>query len=152
MIDLRLDEEQQLFQETVTAFAAEQVRPAAHEADETSTETETEHGDSHAHDPGRDEVAKLVHEHDEAKYGNPDEQSLEERRHPSLHFHQPSRAAGSEVSALFVRAATRTLASRRAHPSASRTASRLSAGRDRWAARVSSITAAISLNRISPPR
>jgi len=35
MIDLRLDEEQQLFQETVTSFAAEQIRPAAHEADET---------------------------------------------------------------------------------------------------------------------
>ncbi|MEE8311933.1 MAG: acyl-CoA dehydrogenase family protein [Candidatus Binatia bacterium] len=37
MIDLRLDEEQQLFQQTLSAFAAEQVRPAAHEADETGT-------------------------------------------------------------------------------------------------------------------
>ena len=37
MIDLRLDEEQQLIQDTVTAFANEQIRPAAHEADETGT-------------------------------------------------------------------------------------------------------------------
>jgi acyl-CoA dehydrogenase len=41
MIDIRLDEEQQLIRETVTAFAAERVRPAAHEADETGTVPET---------------------------------------------------------------------------------------------------------------
>ncbi len=35
MIDLGLDEEQQLIQETVAAFAREQVRPLAREADET---------------------------------------------------------------------------------------------------------------------
>lgn len=35
MIDLQLDEEQQLIQETVTAFAKEQIRPAAHDADES---------------------------------------------------------------------------------------------------------------------
>ena len=35
MIDFELDEEQQLIRETVTSFAAEQVRPAAREADET---------------------------------------------------------------------------------------------------------------------
>ncbi len=35
MIDFELDEEQQLIKETVTAFAADVVRPAAHDADET---------------------------------------------------------------------------------------------------------------------
>ncbi|HEY2775107.1 MAG TPA: acyl-CoA dehydrogenase family protein [Candidatus Binatia bacterium] len=35
MIDFELDEEQQLIRETVTTFAAEQLRPAAREADET---------------------------------------------------------------------------------------------------------------------
>lgn len=35
MIDFELDEEQQLIRDTVTAFAAEQIRPAAREADET---------------------------------------------------------------------------------------------------------------------
>lgn len=35
MIDFELDEEQQLIRETVLAFAAEQLRPAAREADET---------------------------------------------------------------------------------------------------------------------
>ncbi len=35
MIDIRLDEEQQLIADTVGAFAREQVRPAAHEADES---------------------------------------------------------------------------------------------------------------------
>ncbi len=34
MIDFELDEEQQLIRDTVTAFAAEQIRPAAHDADE----------------------------------------------------------------------------------------------------------------------
>ena len=37
MIDLQLDEEQQLIQDTVTAFAKDRIRPAAHEADETGT-------------------------------------------------------------------------------------------------------------------
>jgi len=37
MIDIRLDEDQQLILETVTAFAHEKIRPAAREADETST-------------------------------------------------------------------------------------------------------------------
>ncbi len=37
MIDFHLDEEQQLINETVTSFAAEQIRPAAHDADETGT-------------------------------------------------------------------------------------------------------------------
>ena len=36
MIDIRLDEDQQLIDETVRAFAKEQIRPAAHEADEAS--------------------------------------------------------------------------------------------------------------------
>ena len=35
MIDFEFDEEQQLIHDTVTSFAAEQLRPAAHEADET---------------------------------------------------------------------------------------------------------------------
>ena len=35
MIDFELDEDQQLIQETVTAFASEVIRPAAHHADET---------------------------------------------------------------------------------------------------------------------
>ncbi|RMD83299.1 MAG: acyl-CoA dehydrogenase [Candidatus Dadabacteria bacterium] len=35
MIDIRLDEEQQLIADTVRAFAQEQIRPAAREADET---------------------------------------------------------------------------------------------------------------------
>ncbi|MFT4571992.1 MAG: acyl-CoA dehydrogenase [Hyphomicrobiaceae bacterium] len=35
MIDIRLDEEQLLIRETVTSFAAERIRPAAHDADET---------------------------------------------------------------------------------------------------------------------
>jgi len=35
MIDLQLDEEQQLIQETVSAFAKEQIRPVAHDADES---------------------------------------------------------------------------------------------------------------------
>jgi len=35
MIDFQLDEEQQLIQETVSSFAKEQIRPAAHDADET---------------------------------------------------------------------------------------------------------------------
>lgn len=35
MIDFELDEDQQLIRETVTSFAAEQVRPAGREADET---------------------------------------------------------------------------------------------------------------------
>ena len=35
MIDFELDEEQQLIRETVASFAAEQIRPAAREADET---------------------------------------------------------------------------------------------------------------------
>jgi len=35
MIDFELDEEQQLIRDTVSAFAAEQLRPAAREADET---------------------------------------------------------------------------------------------------------------------
>ncbi|RMF21732.1 MAG: acyl-CoA dehydrogenase [Deltaproteobacteria bacterium] len=35
MIDIRLDEEQQLIADTVGAFAREQVRPAAHDADES---------------------------------------------------------------------------------------------------------------------
>ena len=37
MIDFQLDDEQLLIQETVTSFAKEKVRPAAHDADETST-------------------------------------------------------------------------------------------------------------------
>jgi len=37
VIDFELDEEQQLIRETVTSFAAEKVRPAAREADETGT-------------------------------------------------------------------------------------------------------------------
>jgi len=37
MIDLHLDEEQQLIHETVSSFAKDRVRPAAHEADETAT-------------------------------------------------------------------------------------------------------------------
>jgi alkylation response protein AidB-like acyl-CoA dehydrogenase len=35
MIDFELDEEQQLIRDTVSAFASEQLRPAAREADET---------------------------------------------------------------------------------------------------------------------
>lgn len=41
MIDIRLDEEQQLFRETVRSFAEERIRPAAHEADESGTIPET---------------------------------------------------------------------------------------------------------------
>ena len=37
MIDFHLDEEQQLIHETVTSFAAEQIRPAAHDAGETAS-------------------------------------------------------------------------------------------------------------------
>jgi alkylation response protein AidB-like acyl-CoA dehydrogenase len=37
MIDIRLDEDQQLILETVTAFAREKIRPASREADESST-------------------------------------------------------------------------------------------------------------------
>ena len=37
MIDIRLNEDQQLILETVTAFARERIRPAAREADESST-------------------------------------------------------------------------------------------------------------------
>ncbi len=37
MIDLELDEEQQMIQDSVGAFADERIRPAAHEADERST-------------------------------------------------------------------------------------------------------------------
>lgn len=37
MIDFEFDEEQQLIRETVVSFAAERVRPAAREADETAT-------------------------------------------------------------------------------------------------------------------
>lgn len=37
MIDFELDEDQQLIQETVNAFANEVIRPAAHDADETGT-------------------------------------------------------------------------------------------------------------------
>ncbi len=37
MIDFHFDEEQQLIHETVTSFAAEQVRPAAHDAEESRT-------------------------------------------------------------------------------------------------------------------
>ncbi len=37
MIDFQLDEEQQLIEDTVTSFASEQIRPAAHDADESCT-------------------------------------------------------------------------------------------------------------------
>jgi acyl-CoA dehydrogenase len=37
MIDFEFDEEQQLIAETVRSFAAERIRPAAHDADETAT-------------------------------------------------------------------------------------------------------------------
>ena len=40
MIDFEFDEEQQLIHDTVTSFAAEQLRPAAHEADETGVNPE----------------------------------------------------------------------------------------------------------------